>query len=184
MTGLTSHGGSASIRALLMKLVYSIALIAAVTLTAGCGDKEVQVQQPVKGPAATGSGTNALAKVTVTPAPPPPVTTAKPATTLFPAGGSTAAAPAKVTEAPATKPAAEPKAKAAEVSAKVVMVNKEMKFVVLEFSTSAVPTAGSQFSVYRGKERVATVKASEPMKPPLVTADVLDGEVRKGDEVR
>jgi len=173
-----------------MKLSYYITFIAAVGLVTGCGDKEAKVQQPAKGPAATGSGTNALAKVTVTPAPPPPVVATKPATTLFPAGGSTNAAPAKPSASAAAKSAndtktiSDPKVKAGEATAKVVMVNKEMKFVVLEFSTSAVPTAGSQLSLYRGKERVATVKATEPMKPPLVTADVLDGDVRKGDEVR
>lgn len=173
-----------------MKLSNYIAFIAAAALVAGCGDKEAKVQQPAKGPAATGSGTNALAKVTVTPAPPPPVAATKPATTLFPSGGSNSAAAAKPASTVAAKPASETKAvsdskvKASEVTAKVVMVNKEMKFVVLEYSSSGVPTAGTQLSLYRGKERVATVKATEPMKPPLVTADVLDGDVRKGDEVR
>ncbi|MFA6563386.1 MAG: hypothetical protein WCV00_15875 [Verrucomicrobiia bacterium] len=167
-----------------MKLSYYIALIAAAALISGCGEKGGQVQQPVKGSAATGSGTTtAVPKVTVTPAPPPPVTTTKPSTSLFPAGGAASTTPAKATEPAASKQATTP-AKLGEVSAKVVMVNKEMKFVVLEFSSSAVPTAGSQLSLYRGKVRVATVKASEPMKPPLVTADILDGEVRKGDEVR
>ncbi len=166
-----------------MKLSYYIALIAAVSLITGCGEKEGQVQKPVKGPAVTGSGnTAAVTKVTVTPAPPPPVTTTKPSTTLFPAGGAASATPAKATTPAMT--VTESKAKSGEASAKVVMVNKEMKFVVLEFSTSAVPTAGSQLSLYRGKERVATVKATEPMKVPLVTADILDGEARKGDEVR
>ncbi|MBI5685396.1 MAG: hypothetical protein HZC54_09960 [Verrucomicrobia bacterium] len=175
-----------------MKLPYYIAVVVAVALIAGCGDKEGKVQQPAKGPAATGSGTNAAVKTTVAPAPPPPVTATKPATTLFPSGGAPAAAPAKTTQPSAdakpavtsAKPATETKAMSAQVSAKVVMVNKEMKFVVLEFSNSAVPTAGSQLSLYRGKERVATVKATEPMKPPLVTADILDGDARKGDEVR
>jgi hypothetical protein len=111
------------------------------------------------------------------------VTTTKPTTSLFPAGGGNAA-PAKPAEPAATKPAVDAKAATALASAKVVMVNKEMKFVVLEFSTSNIPVAGSQVSLYRGKERVATLKATEPMKPPLVTADILDGEPRKGDEVR
>ena len=192
MTGLTFHDRSVSIRALFMKLSYCIAFIAAAALITGCGNREGKVQQQVKGPSATGSRTNALATVTIAPAPPPPVTATKSATTLFPAGGSNSAAPAKATEpVAATKPAPTPakpvtetKAAPAQTVAKVVMVNKEMKFVVLEFSSSAVPTAGSQLSLYRGKEHVATVKATEPMKPPLVTADILDGEARKGDEVR
>lgn len=168
-----------------MKLSNYIAVFVAVAFVAGCSDKGGNVQDPVKGAAATG-GTNVVAKTTVTPAPPPPVTTSKPTTSLFPAGGSTAA-PAKPAEPVATKPAkpaADAKAATAPATAKVVMVNKEMKFVVLEFSSSSIPVAGSQLSLYRAKERVATIKATEPMKPPLVTADILDGEPRKGDEVR
>ena len=173
-----------------MKLTYYIAFIVVAALVSGCWEKENKVQQPAKGPAVTG-GTNIVVKTTVTPAPPPPVTTAKPTTSLFPANGAKETAPAKTPSAAEAKPAVTPakpakEAKAApgETVAKVVMVNKEMKFVVLEFTNSAVPTAGSQLSLYRGKERVATLKATEPMKPPLITADILDGEVRKGDEVR
>ncbi|MBI5821227.1 MAG: hypothetical protein HZA88_19830 [Verrucomicrobia bacterium] len=174
-----------------MKLSHYIAFIAAVALFAGCGDKGSKVQQPAKGPAVTVSGTNTVAKSTVTPAPPPPVTTPKPVTTLFPADSPNKTAPtvsvpsAAAQPAPTSvKPVTEAKATQGQMAAKVVMVNKEMKFVVLEFSTSAVPIAGSQLSLYRGTERVATVKASEPMKPPLVTADILDGDPRKGDEIK
>lgn len=174
-----------------MKLSYYIAFIATAALFVGCGDKGSKVQQPAKGPAVTVSGTNTVAKSTVTPAPPPPVTTPKPATTLFPADNPNKTAPAVSVPSAAAqpvptsaKPVTEAKATPGQTTAKVVMVNKEMKFVVLEFTTSAVPTAGSQLSLYRGTERVATIKATEPMKPPLVTADILNGEPRKGDEIR
>jgi hypothetical protein len=174
-----------------MKLPYYIAIVGAVALIAGCGEKEGAVQQPAKGPAVTGSGTNGVVKTTVTPAPPPPVTASKPATSLFPPSGAPAAAAKPASSTPDAKPvvppaksATEAKPAPAQTTAKVVMVNKEMKFVVLEFTNSAVPTAGSPLSLYRGKERVASLKATEPMKPPLVTADILDGDARKGDEVR
>ena len=174
-----------------MKLFHCVVLFAVAAIVSSCGDKETQVQQPAQGPAVTGGGTNAVAKVTVTPAPPPPVAPARPATTLFPAGGSANAAPARTPDTKSSAPPAggntpssEAKPKPAQASAKVVMVNAELKFVVLEFSTGEVPTVGSQITLYRGKDRVATVKATEPMKPPLVTADILDGEPRKGDEVR
>ena len=178
-----------------MKLSHCVVLVAVAALVSSCGDNETQVQQPAKGPAVVGGGTNAVTKVTVTPAPPPPVTPAKPATTLFPAGGAANATSAKTPDAVAkapglpadgNTPASEAKPKLVRASAKVVMVkmDPDMKFVVLEFFTTEVPTVGSQITLYRGKERVATVKATEPMKPPLVTADILDGEPRKGDEVR
>ena len=173
-------------------------VFAAAVLVSSCGDKDNQVQQPVKGAAATGSGTNVVSKTTVTPAPPPPVTSAKPATTLFPPSGSSSTPAVKTADAAAAKsptpgssgkPVTDAKSDEAKFksilpTAKVVMVNTEMKFVVLEFTTSQIPTAGSQITVYRDKARVATVKATDPMKPPLVTADILDGEPRKGDEVR
>lgn len=173
-----------------MKLSYYIAFVAAAALFVGCGDKGSKVQQPAKGPAVTASGANTAAKGTVTPAPPPPVTTPKPATSLFPADNPKNTPAVSVPSAaaqPATtsvKPVTEGKATPGQTSAKVVMVNKELKFVVLEFTTSAIPTPGSQMSLYRGADRVATVKATEPMKPPLVTADILDGDPRKGDEIR
>jgi len=160
-----------------MKLSHCVVLFAVAVLVSSCGDNETQVQQPAKGPAVVGGGTNTVTKVTVTPAPPPPVAPAKPATTLFPAGGAANATPAKTSDASAA-------AKSSLPSAKVAKVNTELKFVVLEFSTSEVPIVGSQLTIYRGKERVATVKVTEPIKPPLVTADILDGEVRKNDEVR
>jgi hypothetical protein len=47
-----------------------------------------------------------------------------------------------------------------------------------------VPAPGSQLTLYRAKERVASVKITEPMRPPFITADILDGKPERGDEVR
>lgn len=75
---------------------------------------------------------------------------------------------------------------AAQPAAKIVYVNTKpnFKFVVLEFSTTEIPSPGSQLTVYRGKERVGTVKLTEPMRPPHITADIIDGNPQRGDEVR
>jgi len=101
---------------------------------------------------------------------------------------ATPAAPAAPT---ATVKPAEPKQVAptpptARTSAKVVMVKSEpeYRFVVIEFTTTDIPSAGSQLTVYRGKERVGAVKVTDPVRPPHVTADIVDGKLRVGDEIR
>ena len=74
----------------------------------------------------------------------------------------------------------------AQPAAKIVYVNTKanFKFVVLEFSTAEIPSPGSQLTVYRGKERVGSVKLTEPMRPPHITADIVDGDPQRGDEAR
>jgi hypothetical protein len=67
--------------------------------------------------------------------------------------------------------------------AKVVKVDQARDFVVLHFTAKEMPPPGNRISLYRDNERVATIKVTEPMRPPLVTADILDGQVRMGDEV-
>ncbi|MBI5395052.1 MAG: hypothetical protein HZA91_07120 [Verrucomicrobia bacterium] len=102
------------------------------------------------------------------------------------AAPATPPTPAKAEQKPAeTKPAA-PAPAPFRTSAKVVMVKNEpeYRFVVIEFTTADIPSAGSQLTLYRGKERVAAVKVTDPVRPPHVTADILDGQPRVGDEVR
>jgi hypothetical protein len=68
--------------------------------------------------------------------------------------------------------------------AKVASVNTELGFAVVDFSTQTMPPVGTRVSIYRGDKRVGTVRITEPVHAPLATADVVDGEVRVGDEAR
>ncbi len=180
-----------------MNYIYRVAALAVVALLAGCGPREGDASKPAQGPAAVGPAPITLAKAT--PAKPvetnaktvkpdevgktaksqPPAKPAVAATETKPASTSGPFAP-RTTE---TKPAAPVPSK---LAAKVVMVKAEpeYRFVVIEFSSPEIPSAGSQLTTYRGKERTATVKVTEPVRPPHVTADILDGQPRVGDEVR
>jgi len=69
-------------------------------------------------------------------------------------------------------------------AARIVSVNADLGFVVVDFGSLAVPTPGTQVSIYHGGKRVGAVRITEPVHAPLATADVVEGEVRMGDEVR
>ena len=68
--------------------------------------------------------------------------------------------------------------------AKVASVNSELGFVVVDFAAQTMPPVGTRVNVYRGDKRVGTVRITEPVNAPLATADIVDGEVRVGDEAR
>lgn len=68
--------------------------------------------------------------------------------------------------------------------AKIVSVNPEHGFVVIDFATRPLPAVGTRCNVYHGEKRVGAVRITEPERPPLVTADILEGQARMGDEVR
>ncbi len=63
-------------------------------------------------------------------------------------------------------------------------MNTELGFVVVDFASQTMPPVGTRVQVYRGDKRVGTVRITEPVHAPLATADVVDGEVRVGDEAR
>jgi hypothetical protein len=67
---------------------------------------------------------------------------------------------------------------------RITMVHVEQRFVVIDFSTQAMPAIGQRLSVYRADKRVGEVRLTEPVRARFATADILTGEVRVGDEVR
>ena len=69
-------------------------------------------------------------------------------------------------------------------AARIVSVNADLGFVVVDFGPLTVPTPGTQVSIYHGGKRVGAVRITEPVHAPLATADVVEGEVRMGDEAR
>ena len=73
---------------------------------------------------------------------------------------------------------------AGAAAAKIVSVNSDLGFVVVDFASRTVPTVGTRVSVYRGDKRIGAVRITEPVHSPLATADIVEGEVRVGDEAR
>jgi hypothetical protein len=68
--------------------------------------------------------------------------------------------------------------------AKIVSVNPELKFVVIDFSSRVMPPVGTRLSVHRGDKKIGEVRISEPVRARLATADIVEGEVHAGDEAR
>lgn len=68
--------------------------------------------------------------------------------------------------------------------AKIVSVNPELGFVVVDFSARVMPPVGTRLNVYRGDKNIGAVRITEPVRSRLATADIVQGEVRVGDEAR
>jgi hypothetical protein len=66
---------------------------------------------------------------------------------------------------------------------KVVSVNAEQKFAVVDFKSQSLPEAGTILNVYHGGKRVGAVRVTQPVRAPYATADVVEGDVRLGDDV-
>ena len=69
-------------------------------------------------------------------------------------------------------------------SARIVSVNPELRFVVIDFSSRVMPPVGTRLNVYRGDKNTGAVQITEPVRAQLATADILQGDVRIGDEAR
>ena len=66
----------------------------------------------------------------------------------------------------------------------VVSINQGAKFVVLKFEYGAIPAVGKTLDVLRNGEKVGQIRITKPVKPPHASADVLDGVLRRGDQVQ
>jgi len=66
----------------------------------------------------------------------------------------------------------------------ISLINPQYRFVVVDFAGHSMPVAGTRLAVYRANKRIGVVRLTEPMRSGLATADILEGELRVGDEVR
>ena len=98
--------------------------------------------------------------------------------------GSGTIVPARTAAAPRNARLEPSPAQLGAATARIVSVNSDLGFVVVDFASQTVPTPGTQVSVYRGDKRVGAVRITEPVHTPLATADVIEGEIRLGDEAR
>ena len=70
------------------------------------------------------------------------------------------------------------------VVGRVALVNRALRYVVVDFSRGRVPAADQLLNVYRQGKKVAELKVSSQSDGRNFAADILAGEVRVGDEAR
>ena len=68
--------------------------------------------------------------------------------------------------------------------AKITLVRADLKFVVIDFSSRVMPPVGTKLRVYRDGKRIGEVQITEPVRMRAATADILEGDLKAGDEVR
>lgn len=67
---------------------------------------------------------------------------------------------------------------------KVVRVNVDVRFAVINFPIGSVPAEGLSMSVYRHGLKVGEIKVTGPGGDEYTVADIKNGNVQVGDEVR
>jgi hypothetical protein len=70
------------------------------------------------------------------------------------------------------------------LTGKIASVNAGLRFAVLVFPLSQMPTVGQRLNVYRNGEKVGEVKVTGPKRNENIIADIASGEAAKGDDVR
>jgi hypothetical protein len=68
--------------------------------------------------------------------------------------------------------------------ATVLQVHERLRFVVLDYSLSAMPPSGTSLEVYRGSRRIGRVRLSRWSGPATAAADFVEGVPQVGDIVR
>ncbi|MBM3835766.1 MAG: hypothetical protein FJ403_21355 [Verrucomicrobia bacterium] len=71
-----------------------------------------------------------------------------------------------------------------ESTGKVVAVNSNLRFVVIDYSLGKLPALERRLGVYRQGQKVGEVKISGPEQSNNIVADITTGDARLGDEVR
>jgi hypothetical protein len=70
------------------------------------------------------------------------------------------------------------------LSGKILKVNPEGRFVVLNFPIGKLPFVGQRLNVYRHNLKVGEVKVTGPQREDNIVADISAGEAEPGDDVR
>jgi len=70
------------------------------------------------------------------------------------------------------------------VEGKVVRTNARLNFVVLDFGLQGLPSIGQQFAIYRLGKKVGQVRVSGPAWDTYAVADIVEGQIWKGDEAK
>lgn len=67
---------------------------------------------------------------------------------------------------------------------KVVTLNTQLRFVIVDFGLGQTPAVGQTLDIYRNGEKIGEVKISEQSRSNLFAADVVAGNVQVGDVVK
>jgi hypothetical protein len=67
---------------------------------------------------------------------------------------------------------------------KVVQVNNNARFAILNFPLGIMPGADQRLNVYRRGLKVGEVKVTGPRQDDNTVADITNGEVQAGDDLR
>lgn len=86
-------------------------------------------------------------------------------------------APLRKTDQPQLQPSA-------ALPATVTLINRDLRFVVVDFGDRPRPPLGTVIELIRDDQTVAKVRLTEPVRGRFVTADIVEGEPRVGDQVR
>jgi len=82
-------------------------------------------------------------------------------------------------------PAPEPPPPPPNYQGTVAFLDLKQKFVIIDFKhKNNVPPVRSELGVYRNGRFVGSIRITPPVKPPNASADILQGSLRQGDEVR
>ena len=90
-----------------------------------------------------------------------------------------------VAQKPVVKPGGVVKPlKATGGQGKVLLVDKELGFIVADFAYSQLPPAEQKYFVYRGNQQVGEVIITGQSDETFLVADINKGDIRAGDLIR
>ncbi len=90
-----------------------------------------------------------------------------------------------IDRAPLTKPGEtvqQPKPSGGQ--GKVMLVDRELGFIVVDFTFSQLPPAEQRYYVYRGNQQVGEIITTGQVDETFLVADINKGDIRAGDLVR
>jgi hypothetical protein len=67
---------------------------------------------------------------------------------------------------------------------RVAAVNPTLRFVVMDFALSPLPTLGQRVGVFRMDQRVGEIKVTGPFQGSSVVGDIIEGEPQVEDRLR
>jgi|TARA_B100001971_G_scaffold205064_1_gene222013 hypothetical protein len=67
---------------------------------------------------------------------------------------------------------------------KVMLVDRELGFIVVDFTFSQLPPAEQKYYVYRGNQQVGEIITTGQVDETFLVADINKGDIRAGDLVR